>query len=1810
LADEFQIKFILNKSPDCYQEDVMRKNFWQLIEALENLGVEEILIKEVVDNIQQHKVDVIYWNDDDKDRIILHAFFLARAKYFLQDFLAIQPDEREVIEKYIQEIDEHVANHQWPTDIPEDDPVLLKQLWRQKNIEINLVKQSPDHVAQAAHILALTSESNRILRILLKLPVITSAYGQYEPVLTRDLVSAIQKQTNEFTKAVIEEELQGRYPDAYNFLTALYGHRNIAKLDQLIDLKKISSRGFLKSMVQSKDALITLIDNLAIAKNSLGEINFIKITASWDTLNKLRFIAILDIHHSGVRFNRYQLNYSLEYSELQMPPWMQDSTAGELKSEITGSTGAYVLLYDNAVTPVFNEKSRKELCTHYINIQDDLIKPNYDALQLIVTHADKMTKMTAQAIFLLLAKMVEAYQKIVPPVEGDLVLNQYNLLRQELEIYWEKLSEKDELSNDLRSKITSLKESPLSEIQSVHSLIRFLHEAGNQALEKKMILARADITVTIGYLGSEEIKEIQLAKLDDAPIIVNGLIRHRAIAAIISASRQIPAPIRGTFVVINNHITYSVKLGEHRAEFSANIEHPDQEGFVRLQSYQGGIEIEQQLRGAFVERVLKEKGMTVKCEQEGLVDSLVSGILDKDHGARTHKQIEETIIFVLRLIGSLRDLDYAMAYIFSQEILSNSGANQIDVNKIDKFAALFASMFLVEGMIPFPYGGEGMPLATYCEYNGPRILQDFKAYHSNEQRMLRHRLYFSINALLRAVELPIIQPGKGGVGQEVIDEYFNKPLRNALGRRELKINNWGFIEKNSDYQPVKEIIGKVITHENEALMMAVLLKKTDLYLDFSIIGSVDQLTLMRAQQEIAPNKWLVVYGLADEENRAILYAFSKYLKMQSNGEWLSINGLRKILRKSSYTALGKIQIPGFQKVVSHRLLIGQPHELIKIIGTSVRGLSASVGDGSVRIGRITFDRNYYINRRVHDRRILLVPFTTPEDIEAIRSADAVLVTSGGLLSHAGVTTREFSIPALILPHAEWFQSSEGTIVRLEERYPSEKKKNVEGFWVSESIVSEIVEVHEGDMILVWASQGIVSIMSMGEDHLEQVHSLIQGIVLDKNTAVNLEFQLAGILLSISAQEGWEQIASDIMGLVLAEALWDRRINPGMRKQLIDIVQHACTGIWIDGKTIKLSEKSAAYVNTMVQQLTGNALTELEGLLSEIEHNISKVNVLWRALIIIAVAERHWMQVITLMSSLNLSNQRLRLIEERINKLRYHPRIALLRASVLNELESLSSENLTEDDLPRTRQTLRRLGHKRDSSKCPKILLVCTANVDRSPMAEFLLRKILFDEKISGVEVISRGVAAIENSLMSEIGQAVLLSEDGIHAETHRSGKITELDIERADIVLTMECFHRDLLKEKYPYAMGKIFLLSDYGNIKEIGDIKDPAGQSGDAYHRLRRELQLCLTGAFKRMKEEGLLAKAMVENLRIKADELAKVKRQRVAESGRIVVPMEDVDADFVELVGGKGANLGEIAQIVKQHGATIPPALMVTTFAFQRFLEENSLLDAYAEIIAAIDAVLVATGISSKDQYRKIVDLLEKIRILILQGRLEPTIGIGREIMEAVDSYNLKDAYLSVRSSGLQEDTEEASFAGAAETYLYVSPTELLECIKKVWVSFWLIRGILYRHDRIIQQGPTKPAVVVQKMFHSQVSGVIFTTDPVSDRDVIVIEAGYGLGEGVVSGLVDVDRYYVNKFDGSVINIHIGKKAFKVMQHPSGKGTYIESVDNSLRDVPCLNEQDINIKIAMALEEHYALSQDIEFGINSGKVSILQTRPITTRG
>jgi protein-tyrosine-phosphatase/phosphohistidine swiveling domain-containing protein len=1785
--------------------------FRLLVDALKKRGIDDASAEEAALSLRRNKVAVLCWDDADKERVVVHAFHLARVRSLLQRALGASANAGgdPVIQRFVAGIDEHVQLHHWPTAVDEDDPALLRALWRQHRMRRSAAGQVAGDASHAAGSSPFDSEGDRILRSLLKLPVTTSPGGTVEPVPDHALSAALRSATDRPAISVIADELQARYPTAYPFLCAVYGPRRVASLHRLIDLERVSSRGFDQSLTETATGLSQLIDNLTVAKQALGAERFESLTATWNSLDSLRMFAVLDLHSPGICMGGYRLAYRIEYSRDEMPPWIESSGLGELESEESNDAGVYVLLTDHRRTGSIEAATRNRLYRQYLDFQKNLIEPNYDALGLIVAHADKMTRWTAQTIVSLLRQMVDAYRQITSPADGDAAMGRYDTLLQDLDRSWNDLAPNDALPPPLRHRITRIGPPPPTGRDTAHSLIRFLHDNGNVALERLMRAAHAEIRATVGRLGTDETEAIQIARLDEAPIIVRGVIRHRVVAAIVRAAQWVATPVPGTFVLVRNHLSYSVRLGEHRAELSANIDAPDQEGFIRLETYQGGVDLAQQLRGAFVRTVLTEVGLAVTSHQQGLVDSVVIGLLDKDHGARTDTQIENSLIVVLRLLWSLRDLDYGMAYLFARQVAASPSKEKSQAERINEFAASLARIFLLEGRIPFSYRGEGMPFDTYCQYAGPRVHREFVEYLSEERQMTRFRLHFTLNALCRTLGLTTIRPGTTGIGQEVIDTCFNAPVRKALARGELRIGAQGRLERNPHYQPLKEMTRLVIARENEALRMAVLLKVAGLTLAFRVIGSIDRLTALCAQLELAPDEWLVIYGLADDENRTILYAFGHRLIPRGEGQWLSFAHCKRQLRNAGYRAPSKIRIPAFRKLVSHRLLVESPRARTRLIGASVRGLSVSVGDGSVRIGRITFDRTYWVRPEARAGQVLLVPFTTPEDIQGIRAAEAVLVTSGGLLSHAGVTTREFHIPSLMLPNAEWIQSPEGLTVRLEERHPGKTRKTEEGFWVSDSVVSEMVTLREGDVVLVWASQGIVSIIPMAAQRLEQAHELILQIISGHQTTADLERWLADLAIAADSQSAAQPLMAYAVAYIFAAALWDKRIDPGTRAELMQVVHRARTEAPADRQGIRLPKTTAAYVNTLVRTVLKNAFAELEQLLAEVEQRISAVTAYWRVVNILAGLERHWVQVSGLADTVGVPDRRFKVFQGRIDELRRHPRIALLRTAAFHEVESFAGRHLTEAELPEIRKTMRRLRHCVSEFKRQRVLVVCTANVDRSPMAELLLTKMLLDQGISGIDVFSRGVAAFEGRPMSEIGRMLLCTEDGIDPGMHRSRRIDTADIHGADVILAMERSHVRQLAELCPDAVDRITLLTSYGGAPELGDIDDPAGQVGDAYPRVKRLLQIALSGAVKRMSAEGLLAKAMAAHLQGKAEELTRAKRRRIGASERTVLPLEEVDADCVALVGGKGANLGEIAQIVRHHGAEVPPALMVTTFAFERFLEENGLGESFARMSAAVDALHLEGGRSDEAAHERIADASKRIHDLISAGTLDAAAGVGREITQALDAYGLRSTSLSVRSSGLQEDAEEAAFAGAAETYLGVRPAEVLHAIQDVWKSFWLVKGILYRSSRIMRQGPVKPAVVIQKMFQSQVSGVMFTTDPVSGKDVIVVEAGYGLGEGLVSGLVDVDRYYVDKSDGAVSSIHVGKKAYMVQQDPAGKGTSVVPVERDLRDVPCLKERDIRMHLALAIEDHYALSQDIEFGIAEGKFCVLQTRPITTR-
>ncbi len=315
---------------------------------------------------------------------------------------------------------------------------------------------------------------------------------------------------------------------------------------------------------------------------------------------------------------------------------------------------------------------------------------------------------------------------------------------------------------------------------------------------------------------------------------------------------------------------------------------------------------------------------------------------------------------------------------------------------------------------------------------------------------------------------------------------------------------------------------------------------------------------------------------------------------------------------------------------------------------------------------------------------------------------------------------------------------------------------------------------------------------------------------------------------------------------------------------------------------------------------------------------------------------------------------------------------------------------------------------------------------------------------------------------------------------------------------------------------------------------------------------------------------------------------------SNALVLPFAAIGSADLPLVGGKGANLGVLA------GAElpVPPGFCVTTAAFDRFIEQDPALD---ELLTALDELPA----------QDIAGVRERA------GRLrEHLIGqpIPAEVSEAVlaawREAGESHAY-AVRSSATLEDLPDASFAGQQDTYLEVrGESAVLSHMRRCWASLFTDRAVLYRRQNGFPSRAARLAVVVQRMVSPQVSGILFTADPLSGhRGVCSIDASYGLGEALVSGLVDADLYRLDKATGAELEVRVGAKARAIRPLPEG-GTTMEDVPEADRGRRCLDAEALTalLELALRVESLQGQPQDIEWGIEDGTVWLLQARPITS--
>ncbi|HEY8524429.1 MAG TPA: phosphoenolpyruvate synthase [Acidimicrobiales bacterium] len=311
-------------------------------------------------------------------------------------------------------------------------------------------------------------------------------------------------------------------------------------------------------------------------------------------------------------------------------------------------------------------------------------------------------------------------------------------------------------------------------------------------------------------------------------------------------------------------------------------------------------------------------------------------------------------------------------------------------------------------------------------------------------------------------------------------------------------------------------------------------------------------------------------------------------------------------------------------------------------------------------------------------------------------------------------------------------------------------------------------------------------------------------------------------------------------------------------------------------------------------------------------------------------------------------------------------------------------------------------------------------------------------------------------------------------------------------------------------------------------------------------------------------------------------------------VVWFEEVGRDDVGLVGGKGANLGELTRA----GFPVPPGFVVTADAYLRAMDEGEVRAALLARAAAVDADdPEALGAATRD-------LQEAVR------RAGMPDDLRQRVVEAYRRLGPDgDEPVAVRSSATAEDTASTSFAGMNETFTNVRGEDaLVGRIVDCWASLWGQRVVAYRATRGIADEPAI-AVVVQRMVPADRSGVLFTADPATGaRDRLVVEAAFGLGEVVVGGQVEPDTYVVAKDGLRVIETHVGVQSHKVVPGPDGDQR-VALADEEAR--ARVLDDDVLAALAhfgIEVERHYGVPQDIEFAIDEHHIWLVQSRPITT--
>ena len=305
-------------------------------------------------------------------------------------------------------------------------------------------------------------------------------------------------------------------------------------------------------------------------------------------------------------------------------------------------------------------------------------------------------------------------------------------------------------------------------------------------------------------------------------------------------------------------------------------------------------------------------------------------------------------------------------------------------------------------------------------------------------------------------------------------------------------------------------------------------------------------------------------------------------------------------------------------------------------------------------------------------------------------------------------------------------------------------------------------------------------------------------------------------------------------------------------------------------------------------------------------------------------------------------------------------------------------------------------------------------------------------------------------------------------------------------------------------------------------------------------------------------------------------------------------INMNSVDIAGGKGASLGEMTHAK----IPIPSGYVILSTTFEQFI------DATEGLREEVDAVLDAVD---HKVTHTVEDASERIQAIIKNAAVPE--DISAEIVKEFEK--LGSEFVAVRSSATAEDSTNAAWAGQLDTFLNTTKANLINHVRDCWASLFTPRAIFYRFEKELQKHKISVAVVIQEMVQSEVAGIAFSVHPVTrNHNQMIIEAGFGLGEAVVSGQITPDSYIVDKEDETLIDINISEQKKGMFRKKDELGNeWVDIHENKMETQKLSKDQILELaKMIIKIEKHYGFPVDVEWALAKDVFYITQSRPITT--